>query len=93
MPTMSGIELAEWTLDRHPNVGVVLLSGYTAETLNMARVTARGARFVPKPVGSAQLLAAVQQARHAAGQATPRSKSPGASGAASGDDSALGSGR
>ena len=73
MPTMSGIELAEWTLDRHPNVGVVLLSGYTAETLNMARVTARGAKFVPKPVGSSQLLAAVQQARLAAGQARLRS--------------------
>ena len=62
MPNMSGIELAEWTMNRYPNVGVVLLSGYTAETLNLERVTARGATFVAKPVTSAQLLAAVRQA-------------------------------
>jgi two-component system cell cycle sensor histidine kinase/response regulator CckA len=68
MPNMSGIELAEWTMDRYPHVGVVLLSGYTAETLNLERVTARGATFVPKPVTSSQLLVAIQQARSAAGQ-------------------------
>ena len=66
MPNMSGIELAEWTMDRYPHVGVVLLSGYTAETLDLERVTARGATFAPKPVTSAQLLVAVQQARVAA---------------------------
>ena len=69
MSNMSGIELAEWTIDRYPHVGVVLLSGYTAETLNIARVMARGATFVPKPVNSAQLLVAIQQACYAAGQA------------------------
>src|SRR6266545_2242937 len=35
MPHMSGIEL---------------LSGYTAETLNLERITRRGATFVAKPV-------------------------------------------
>ena len=69
MSNMSGIELAEWTIDRCPRVGVVLLSGYTAETLNIARVMARGATFVPKPINSAQLLVAIQQARFAASQA------------------------
>ena len=68
MPNGSGIELAEWTMDRYPHVGVVLLSGYTAETLHLERVTARGAIFVPKPVTSGQLLAAVQRARIAASQ-------------------------
>jgi len=63
MPHMSGIELAEWTMDRYPDMGVVLLSGYTAETLNLERVTARGAAFVSKPVTRAQLIAAVEQAR------------------------------
>ncbi len=70
MPNMSGIELAEWTMDRHPRVGVVLLSGYTAETLDLERVTSRGATFVPKPVTSGQLLVAVQHAR-ALRQASP----------------------
>ncbi|HEY5486411.1 MAG TPA: ATP-binding protein [Candidatus Limnocylindrales bacterium] len=61
MPKISGIELAEWTMDRYPRVGVVLLSGYTAETLNLERVTARGAAFVSKPVTSSQLTVAVRQ--------------------------------
>jgi hypothetical protein len=63
MPGMSGLELAEWTMDRYPNVGVVLLSGYTAGTLDLERVTAQGAVFVPKPVTSGHLLSAVQQSR------------------------------
>jgi PAS domain S-box-containing protein len=63
MPAMSGLQLAEWTMDRYPRIGVVLLSGYTAETLDLERVTARGAAFVPKPVASGQLLIAVQHAR------------------------------
>ncbi|MHB8892132.1 MAG: response regulator, partial [Candidatus Limnocylindrales bacterium] len=63
MPHMSGIELAERVMDRYPHVGVVLLSGYTAGTLNLERVTTRGATFVSKPVTSAQLLVAVHQAQ------------------------------
>jgi CheY-like chemotaxis protein len=62
MPNLSGIELAEKMMDDYPAIGVVLLSGYTAETLDLARVTARGATFVPKPVTSNQLLQAVLQA-------------------------------
>ena len=44
MPRMSGIELATWMLDRYPRTGVVLLSGYTAETLDLERLLARGAQ-------------------------------------------------
>ena len=62
MAQMSGIELAGLVMDRYPDVGIVLLSGYTAETLNLERVTRRGALFVPKPVTSGQLVLAVQQA-------------------------------
>src|SRR6266540_1850311 len=50
MPHMSGIELAERVIDLYPGVGIVLLSGYTAETLNLERITRRGATFVAKPV-------------------------------------------
>ncbi|HEX7473582.1 MAG TPA: response regulator [Candidatus Limnocylindrales bacterium] len=69
MPNMSGIELVEQMMDRYPELGVVLLSGYTAETLDLERITARGAMFVPKPVTSNQLLQTVLRAvasRHAA---------------------------
>jgi two-component system cell cycle sensor histidine kinase/response regulator CckA len=62
MPHTSGIELAEWVLEHHPGVGLVLLSGYTAETLDLERVTARGAIFVAKPTSSVRLLEAVHEA-------------------------------
>jgi two-component system, cell cycle sensor histidine kinase and response regulator CckA len=62
MPNLSGIELAEQMMDHYPLMGVVLLSGYTAETLDIERVTARGATFVPKPVTSSQLLQTVLHA-------------------------------
>jgi len=62
MPNLSGIELAEKMMDSHPDMGVVLLSGYTAETLDLERITARGAIFVSKPVTSNQLLQAVLDA-------------------------------
>ncbi|HEX7472696.1 MAG TPA: ATP-binding protein, partial [Candidatus Limnocylindrales bacterium] len=63
MPNMSGIELADRMMDRYPRVGVVLVSGYTAETLGLERVIARGATFVSKPLSTAQLLVAIQEAR------------------------------
>ena len=62
MPNLSGIELAEQMMDSYPLMGVVLLSGYTAETLNLERVTAGGATFVSKPISSNQLLQAVLEA-------------------------------
>ncbi len=62
MPGLSGLELAERVLDRHPDIRIVLLSGYTAETLDLERVIARGVRFVPKPVSGRQLLAAIEGA-------------------------------
>jgi two-component system cell cycle sensor histidine kinase/response regulator CckA len=65
MPGISGIQLAEWMLERHPGVGIVLLSGYTAETLDLERLLARGARFVTKPVASGELLRAIREARGA----------------------------
>jgi PAS domain S-box-containing protein len=60
MPNGSGIELADAILARHPDVGIVLLSGYTADTLNLERLTARGARFISKPAAGTDLLAAVR---------------------------------
>lgn len=62
MPGMSGIDLAERVLDRFPAAGVVLVSGYIAETLDLDRVVSRGALFLPKPVASNDLLDAVKGA-------------------------------
>jgi two-component system, cell cycle sensor histidine kinase and response regulator CckA len=59
MPGMSGIALAEAVLDRSPDIRVVLLSGYTAETLHLEAAMGRGARFVSKPASRRELLAAL----------------------------------
>jgi PAS domain S-box-containing protein len=59
MPGISGIRLAEQVMDLYPATGVVLLSGYTAETLDLGRVIAGGATFVGKPITSNKLLEAV----------------------------------
>jgi two-component system, cell cycle sensor histidine kinase and response regulator CckA len=61
MPGMSGIDLAEQVIKRFPNAGIVLLSGYNAETLDLDRVVRRGAIFLPKPVASSDLLDAVRR--------------------------------
>jgi len=61
MPGMSGIDLAERVIDRFPTAGVVLLSGYNAETLDLDRVVRRGAMFLSKPVTSNDLLDAVKR--------------------------------
>jgi len=50
-------------------LGVVLLSGYTAETLDLERVTAAGATFVHKPITSIRLLEAVHEAVGSRGSA------------------------
>ena len=62
MPKMSGIALAEQMMERYPQIGTVLLSGYAAENVDLARITAQGARFVPKPVNLNTLLQAVLEA-------------------------------
>ena len=62
MPNMSGTDLAEQMMDEFPQLGVVLLSGYSAETVEIRRATERGATFLSKPVTSSQLLHAVLHA-------------------------------
>ncbi len=62
MPNMSGTDLAEQMMNEFPQLGVVLLSGYSAETVEIRRATERGATFLSKPVTSSQLLHAVLHA-------------------------------
>jgi CheY-like chemotaxis protein len=62
MPRMSGVRLAERMIERYPSIGLVLISGYLAETLDLSFVIAKGARFVSKPVASREFLAIVDEA-------------------------------
>ena len=59
MPGTSGIELAQRVLDRQPGMRVVLLSGYTSETLDLDNVISLGVRFVSKPLSARQPVAAL----------------------------------
>ena len=49
MPNMSGIDLAEQMMDQFPLVGVVLLSGYTAESLESIARPSAARRSSPSP--------------------------------------------
>lgn len=62
MPNVSGLELAEAIIERDPRIGLVLLSRYTAETLDLARVRAHGAVFVAIPETASDLFDAVRSA-------------------------------
>ncbi len=59
---VSGIDLAEFVFDRYPRAGAVLLSGYTADILDLERLIKRGVIFLAKPVPTHELLAAVARA-------------------------------
>lgn len=66
LPTMSGVALAERVIERYPSIGLVLVSGYLAETLDLSFVIDHGASFVSKPVASRDFLAVVDEAMEAA---------------------------
>jgi PAS domain S-box-containing protein len=70
MPGLTGPQLAEQMLDAHPHLAVVLLSGYTEETLDVEAVLKRGAAFLSKPFAPAQLVAAIATARQLAQKRT-----------------------
>jgi len=56
MPTMTGPELAREVMARFPRVGIVLVSGYTAESLELTELMRSGAQFVGKPFAATDLL-------------------------------------
>jgi DNA-binding response OmpR family regulator len=73
---MSGIELASWMLERRPETSIVLLSGYTADSLDLERLLERGARFVTKPLSSGELLRAIRDVRAAPAPSTAPEPAP-----------------
>jgi FixJ family two-component response regulator len=62
MPGISGPDLAEQMMKRFPSIAVVLLSGYTAETLHLEAVLAAGATFLAKPFNPQELVRTVATA-------------------------------
>jgi PAS domain S-box-containing protein len=62
MPGLSGPQLAKQIAQRGQPMGLVLVSGYTEETLDLADLLARGAVFVAKPFTPLDLVRAVSAA-------------------------------
>jgi FixJ family two-component response regulator len=61
MPSQSGIDLAARIAERRPDIGIILLSGYMPEVLDLEPALARGARFIAKPVTSGELRGAIRE--------------------------------
>lgn len=65
MPGMRGPELAEKVRALRPGLKVLLMSGYTDETVSLQGPVVAEAQFIQKPFSEATLLAKVQAARRA----------------------------
>ncbi|MCK4838777.1 MAG: response regulator, partial [Desulfobulbaceae bacterium] len=62
MPKMSGAELAQNILERHPDVPIILCTGYN-ETINRSKALALGIKgYLEKPILRNDLLRAVREA-------------------------------
>jgi PAS domain S-box-containing protein len=60
MPNMGGHELAEAMLDRHPQMRVLYISGYTEDSVVIRGIADEHLRFLSKPFTSSELLASVR---------------------------------
>jgi two-component system cell cycle sensor histidine kinase/response regulator CckA len=61
MPGMDGLELARAVRARHPDLPILLLSGYSASTVD-SDLAGQGMHFLAKPYTPESLLAAVKKA-------------------------------
>jgi PAS domain S-box-containing protein len=72
MPQLSGIELADWLWGHDASIGVVLLSGYTSDAVDVDRARDRGAVFLSKPASFRAMVDAIEQvANRGHGQEPP----------------------
>jgi DNA-binding NtrC family response regulator len=62
MPGITGLELAEWLTDAHPDIQVVLTSGYATPEIGDERERMQHFAFVPKPYRLADLARALREA-------------------------------
>ncbi len=60
LPGTSGPGLAAQLTERDPELRVLFVSGYTADSAQWSRMQARGSRLLPKPFSLGDLLSAVQ---------------------------------
>jgi PAS domain S-box-containing protein len=65
LPDVMGLELAQTLIERKPSLRIILSSGYLDYKSNWETIKARGFPFLKKPYFLADLLKALQAARHA----------------------------
>ncbi len=61
MPEMIGLELAEKLTMLHPGIGLVFMSGYTANVIARHGVLDRGTHFLQKPLSRDSLAQMVRK--------------------------------
>lgn len=66
MPGKSGVDLAEITLERHPEVAVVFMSGYSFDVVSTQGLNPATMTYLEKPFTRNILQAALEQAMHPA---------------------------
>jgi DNA-binding NtrC family response regulator len=54
---LSGLDLAQYILDRHPGIGVIVATGYSDRRVDLPRV-----RTLPKPYDVQQAVEALNEA-------------------------------
>ena len=62
MPGMNGRDLAELLQSRYPNIGVLFMSGYTADVIAHRGVLDEGVNFIQKPFSMKNLAVKVREA-------------------------------
>jgi len=62
MPEMNGKDLADEIKARHPEIGVLFMSGYTADVIAVRGVLDDGVNFIQKPFSMQGLLQKVRAA-------------------------------
>jgi PAS domain S-box-containing protein len=68
MPKMGGRELAEKATPLHPEMRVILMSGYTNDTVIAEGIKVQGARFLQKPFTATELIHKVRDVLDANGK-------------------------
>lgn len=80
MSEMDGLALAKWVADHHPEIKVILLTGFPDFTYAQQAINYRVVDFVLKPTGEDKLIAALDAAKARIAEEQPRAQ------AAAGDD-------
>ena len=61
MPGMSGMQILEYVKDNHPDVRVIMITGYSTSANEEESVSRGASDYLPKPFAPSELLAVVKK--------------------------------